>query len=209
MKKTVFTALLAALALAASLVIANEASTKSEKAVLGQAAPDFTLTSASGNEHSLSDFKGKIVVLEWVNHSCPFVRKHYSAGNMQRLQREYTTAGVVWLTICSSAQGKQGWMSNDDIQEARSALQTAETAYLVDATGDVGRRYDARRTPEMYIIDADGTLVYHGAIDSDPSADPAAIEGADNYVAVALNSLISGQPIATAQTRPYGCTVKY
>lgn len=178
-------------------------------AEVGQPAPDFTLTSAAGNSHSLSDFKGKIVVLEWVNHSCPFVVKHYNSGNMQALQAQYTGQEVVWLSICSSAEGKQGYMTPEQILAARSAAKAAATAYLIDASGEVGRLYDARRTPEMFIIDAEGTLVYHGAIDSNSSPNPDTIPEATNYVAAALDALIAGEPISESQTRPYGCSVKY
>ncbi len=180
-----------------------------QEAEVGSMAPDFTLTSAMGNKHSLSDFKGKVVVLEWVNHGCPFVVKHYATGNMQKLQKDYTSQDVIWLSICSSAEGEQGWMENSDILEARAALQAASTAYLVDESGEVGRLYRAQRTPEMFVIDASGKIVYHGAIDDNSTASHASVATANNYVVAALNAVLAGQPVATPKTRPYGCTVKY
>lgn len=175
----------------------------------GDAAPDFTLTSAKGNSHSLSDFKGKYVVLEWVNHGCPFVKKHYDVGNMQMLQKKYTGKDVVWLSICSSAEGKQGYMTPAEIIKAREAVGAASTAYLIDEAGTVGKAYGARRTPEMFIVDPEGMIVYHGAIDSNPSASSDTIDGATNYVMVALEAAMAGKPIEQPVTRPYGCSVKY
>lgn len=176
---------------------------------IGESAPDFTLTDTHGNSHSLSDYAGQIVVLEWINHECPFVRKHYESGNMQRLQAEITADGGAWLVINSSAPGLQG---HTDAETANALIEqtgSRETARLLDHDGVVGRLYDAKVTPHMYVIDTDGILVYNGAIDSNPSADPATIEGATNYVREAVNALRAGEPVEVATTRPYGCTVKY
>jgi peroxiredoxin len=176
---------------------------------LGKPAPAFKLKDCSGKEHSLSDYAGKIVVLEWVNHGCPFVVKHYSSGNMQKLQADATSKGVVWLSICSSAPGKQGHMSAADASKKCEEVGSKATAYLLDEDGTVGKLYGATRTPEMFVINADGILVYKGAIDSVKSTDPKDIEGATNYVSAALEELLAGKPVTTAQTTPYGCSVKY
>lgn len=175
----------------------------------GQAAPDFTLTDTSGTSHNLSDFKGKWVVLEWVNHGCPFVVKHYKSGNMQGLQKKYTDKGVVWLSICSSAPGTQGHMSPGDAAEARNKVGANSTAYLLDEDGTVGKTYGAKTTPQMVVINPEGTIVYHGAIDSIKSTNVDDIKKADNYVADALDAGMAGKPIAVAQSQPYGCSVKY
>ena len=142
---------------------------------VGGAAPDFTLKSAAGKDVSLSDFKGKVVVLEWTNNGCPFVKKHYGPGNMQKLQKEAAAKGVVWLTICSSAPGKQGNLSPEEVVAMNSSNGSAATDYLLDPDGKVGRLYEAKRTPEMYVINQKGDLVYHGAIDDKKSPDPADI----------------------------------
>lgn len=176
---------------------------------VGKTAPDFTLPSADGSEISLGDQKGKIVVLEWVNHGCPFVKKHYDSGNMQKLQKEAVADGVVWLSICSSAPGKQGHMEAAEILEATGSKGAAATAYLIDEEGTVGRLYGAKRTPEMYVVDAEGVLAYHGAIDNDPSASTAGIETATNHVTAALADLNAGKAVGTPETEAYGCSVKY
>lgn len=176
---------------------------------VGKPAPDFTLKDCSGNEVSLTDYKGKVVVLEWVNHGCPFVVKHYASGNMQKLQADATAKGVVWLSICSSAPGKQGHKSPADALKACQEKQTAATAYLLDESGEVGKKYGAKVTPELYIINADGVLVYHGAIDDKKSTDPADIAGAKNFVAAALDEVLAGKPVSTPVTEAYGCSVKY
>lgn len=172
-------------------------------------APDFRLTDINGQEHSLSDFKGKIVVLEWVNHGCPFVQKFYDVGAMQALQREATEKGVIWLSICSSAPGKQGHYSPEEWRKINAEKQGAATAVLLDEDGKVGRLYGARTTPHMFVIDANGILVYQGAIDSIRSTDSDDIPKAKNYVREALADLAAGRPVATPQTQPYGCSVKY
>ena len=177
--------------------------------VVGQPAPDFTLPDIEGNEHSLSDYKGKFVVLEWVNHGCPFVRKFYDVGEMQRLQKKYAEKNVVWLTICSSRQGTQGYYTPEQAREVVAEKKAKHAAYLYDQPGDVGRLYGARVTPEMYVINPDGILIYHGAIDSIRSTNPADIERAENYVVSALREAMAGQEVSTPTSVAYGCTVKY
>jgi peroxiredoxin len=176
---------------------------------VGGVAPDFTLKSAAGKDVSLSDFEGKVVVLEWTNSGCPFVKKHYGSGNMQKLQKEATSKGVVWLSICSSAPDKQGNLTDKEALALTAKNGSASTAYLLDPDGKVGRLYEAKRTPEMYVINQKGDLVYHGAIDDKKTPDPADISGAKNYVAAALDDVLAGKPVATPQTEAYGCSVKY
>jgi len=176
---------------------------------IGQPAPAFTLKDSTGKEHSLADYKGKVVVLEWINHGCPFVKKHYDSGNMQKLQEDATDHGVVWLAVCSSAPEKQGHMTPEAATANLTEVKSNATAYLLDEDGKVGKLYDARTTPEMYIINSDGVLVYAGAIDDKPTANAADIEGAVNYVRTALEEMKEGKPITTAQTKSYGCSVKY
>ena len=178
-------------------------------AMVGQAAPNFTLADATGQEHSLADFKGKYVVLEWVNFDCPFVKKHYGAGNMQALQAEYTGKDVVWLSICSSAPGKQGHFDGSSLTDRIAAEKSAATAYLIDSNGAVGRLYDAKTTPHMYVINPKGMLVYAGAIDDKPSTKPEDIPGAMNYVKATLDAAMGGKEVEFASTKSYGCSVKY
>jgi peroxiredoxin len=172
-------------------------------------APDFTLPDSRGAEHALSDYRGKVVVLEWTNHDCPFVRKHYGSDNMQSLQRTFTGRDVVWLSVISSAPGKQGHVSPEQADQLTASRNAAPTAVLLDSSGEVGRSYGAKTTPHMYIIDPQGTLVYMGGIDSIRSANPADIPKATPYVALSLNEVLAGQPVSNPVTRPYGCTVKY
>lgn len=172
-------------------------------------APDFSLPSASGETVSLSDFRGKTVVLEWSNHGCPFVRKHYESGNMQALQQDLTGEDVVWLTIISSAPGEQGHVSAAQAQALTSQRGAHPTHVLLDPDGTVGNLYRARTTPHMYMITGEGSLVYQGAIDDKPSARPASLDGAHNYVRAAWQSVKAGEPVAVSSTKPYGCTVKY
>lgn len=176
---------------------------------IDQPAPDFSLTDCSGKKVSLSDFKGKVVVLEWVNHNCPFVAKHYGSGNMQKLQAGATAKGVVWLSICSSAPGKPGYATPADASKKCAETQSAASAFLIDESGEVGKTYGAKVTPEMYVIDANGVLVYHGAIDDKKSTNPGDIAGAKNYVAAALDEVLAGKSVSTPKTDPYGCGVKY
>jgi len=174
-----------------------------------EAAPEFTLTDTKGIAHKLSDFKGKYVVLEWVNHGCPFVVKHYSQGHMQALQKAQTADGVIWLSICSSAEGKQGHMTSDEWNAKITEVGSASTAVLIDEDGTVGKRYGAKVTPHLYVIDPAGILIYQGAIDSIRSTDAADIADAKNYVTEALAQHKAGQPVAVPQTQAYGCGIKY
>ncbi len=176
---------------------------------VGDKAPEFTLPAADGSTQSLSSFAGKTVVLEWYNKDCPFVRKHYDSGNMQKLQKEYGAKDVVWLTINSSAEGKQGYMTAEESKADIAKEGAAPAHLLIDADGKVGKLYDAKTTPNMYVIDKDGKLAYAGAIDDKPSADKADIEGAKNYVTAAVDALAEGKPVEVSSTKPYGCGVKY
>jgi peroxiredoxin len=175
----------------------------------GSPAPDFTLTDSTGKAHSLSDFAGQYVVLEWTNHQCPFVVKHYREGHMQDLQESMTGEGVVWLQIISSAEGKQGYLEPAEAEQLRQSEEMHSTAKLLDVTGDVGRAYDARTTPHMYLINPDGVLVYQGAIDSVKSTRTEDIADAENYLVSAYRSAVAGEPIDKGTTTPYGCSVKY
>ncbi|HTQ31084.1 MAG TPA: thioredoxin family protein [Opitutaceae bacterium] len=180
------------------------------KVEVGQPAPGFTLTDIDGQTHSLSDYKGKIVVLEWNNPDCPIVHKHYESGNIPGLQKSAISDGVVWLMINSGAPGKEGAdYTPDQIKAWLQKYSAAPTAYCYDHDGKVGHLYNAKTTPDMYVINADGILVYEGAIDSIRSADISDIAKATNYVKVALDAIKSGQPVPTPVSRPYGCSVKY
>ncbi len=167
-------------------------------------APEFRLPGVDGRTYALSDFRGKVVVLEWTNHGCPFVIKHYGAGNMQRLQKEYTARGIVWLSICSSAPGKQGHMDAAAWRKTNERLGVGATAVLIDEDGKVGRMYGAKVTPHMFVVGADGGVLYRGAIDDKPSPNPADIPGAKNHVAAMLDAALGGGPVERAETRPYG-----
>lgn len=172
-------------------------------------APDFTLTDTNGKNHSLSDFKGKYVVLEWVNYECPFVKKHYGSDNMQKLQKEAAGKDVVWLSINSSAKGKQGYFEPHEVNQIMENSGAKPAAYLLDTDGKVGKTYGASTTPHMYVVDPEGNLIYQGAIDSNPSFDPKVIPSSTNYVMAALNAAMGGQAIENASTKSYGCSVKY
>jgi peroxiredoxin len=174
-----------------------------------EAAPDFKLTDSNGKEHSLSDFKGKYVILEWVNYECPFVVKHYKSGNMQSLQKELSSDEVVWLSINSSAEGKQGNYAPEQVNEIMANSDAHPTAYLLDAEGDVGQLYGAKTTPHMFIINPEGNVIYQGAIDDKPTFDQNDIPGATNYVREALTAAKKGESFEPATTTPYGCSVKY
>ncbi len=176
---------------------------------VGKAAPLFTLKDSEGKEHSLADFKGKFVVLEWVNYDCPFVRKHYRSGNMQKLQKTYTEKEVAWLSICSSAPGKQGYFEQPELKERITQGKAVPTAYLIDASGDVGHKYDAKTTPHMFIIDPNGILIYAGGIDDTPSTDVADITTATNYVQTTLDAAMADKEVRVQSSKPYGCSVKY
>ena len=176
---------------------------------VGQPAPDFSLPDTNGQNHRLSQYKGKWVVLEWYQPDCPFVRKHYGSGNMQALQREFTAKGVVWLSIDSSAPGQEGNYPADKLNEIASSQGVARTALLLDPDGKVGHTYGAKTTPDMYIINPEGKLVYEGAIDSKPTTSVADLKVATNYVKVALDDSMNGKSVPQTVTRPYGCSVKY
>lgn len=177
--------------------------------VIGQPAPAFQVKDADGKTRSLAEFKGKTVVLEWTNEGCPYVQKHYNSGNMQGLQRQAAKDGAVWLTIISSAPGTQGYKEPAEAKAWKTKVKAAPTAILLDPDGKVGRAYDAKTTPHMYIVDKAGTLVYMGGIDDKPTADPASLKGAKNYVLAALADVKAGRAVAQAATKPYGCSVKY
>ena len=175
---------------------------------VGETAPAFSLTGEDGKPHSLADYKGKTVVLEWTNAECPFVKKHY-AGNMQSLQKTYTGKDVVWLSINSSAAGKQGAVDAAGASAIIKEKGAAPTHVLLDGSGEVGRLYQAKTTPHMFIVDKSGKLAYAGGIDSEASADPADVATATPYVKNALDELIAGKTVSTAVTKPYGCSIKY
>jgi peroxiredoxin len=175
----------------------------------GEVAPDFTLTDSNGTSHKLSDFRGKLVVLEWLNHECPFVKKHYSGGDMQKLQKEYTAKGVVWLSIISSAPGKQGHRTGPQADVDTQDKNASPTAVLLDPAGEVGQKYGAKTTPEMFVLDKEGKMIYAGAIDSIKSTDSADIAKAENHVRQALDAALADKPVPTPKTTPYGCSVKY
>ena len=176
---------------------------------VGTAAPDFSLTDAKGETYSPSQYKGKYVVLEWFNPECPFVKKHYGSGNMQKLQEEYTSKGVVWLTIDSNAPGSEGNLSADAASKVMTGWKTRQTALLLDPEGKAGRAYGAKNTPNMVVINPEGKIVYEGAIDSKATPNPADIPNSTNYVKVALDESLAGKPVTTSTTKPYGCSVKY
>lgn len=177
--------------------------------VVGQPAPDFSLTDLNGQIHRLSDYRGKVVVLEWTNPECPFVRKHYDSGNLPSLQKAARADGVVWLAINSGHPGAQGDFEPAQVRAWLDAKGAAPTAYFRDRDGKVGHLYDARATPHLFVITADGTLVYQGGIDSIPSAKISDLPRATNYVRAALASVKAGEPVAVPTSRPYGCSVKY
>jgi peroxiredoxin len=176
---------------------------------IGKPAPNFSLPDTNGKTRSLADYKGKYVVLEWYQPDCPFVRKHYRSGNMQALQKQYTAKGVAWLSIDSSAPGEQGNYPAGKLNEIAAQDSASRTALLLDTSGDVGRLYGAKTTPDMYVIDPKGILVYKGAIDNKRSTDLADVQTATNYVKGALDAVMSGKTVPTTATQPYGCSVKY
>lgn len=192
----------------ALLLTAGIAST-STAATVGETAPAFSLPAADGATVTLEQFKGKVVVLEWFNKECPFVRKHYDSKNMQNLQKELAAKDVVWLTVNSGAEGKQGHETAAQALETLSKEGAAPAHYLMDTDGTVGKLYDAKTTPHMFVIDKDGKLVYAGAIDDKASAYVTDIEGAKNYVRTAVEETLAGQAVTEASTKSYGCGVKY
>src|SRR3989440_12025144 len=176
---------------------------------VGSAAPEFSVPDANGKTHSLSEYKGKYVVLEWFNPECPFVKKHYGSDNMQKLQQEYTGKGVVWLTIDSNAPGTEGNLTPEQAQKVATSWKTQQTALLLDPDGKVGRAYGSKNTPNMVIINSEGKIAYEGAIDSKATPNPADIPSSTNYIKAALDQSLAGKSISTPQTKPYGCSVKY
>lgn len=215
MKKFLGMAALAAMLSLVFAVFALSQDSKEKKvevtmtAEISKPAPNFKLTSAIGKEHSMSDYKGQWVVLEWVNLQCPFVLKHYNSKNMQTLQQTYTKKEVVWLSICSSAPGKQGNFSGDELIAKIKEVSSNSTAYLIDGDGKVGHTYGAKTTPHMFIINPKGVLVYAGAIDDKASTKVEDVKGAANFVVAALDAGLAKKEIKVSSTVSYGCSVKY
>ena len=206
MQKIIF----AALCLGAALgIVVTAENARAALASVGQRAPDFTLQGGDGKAHSLSDYKGKFVVLEWTNPNCPFVHKFYDSGTMQTLQKTETGKGVIWLRINSSAVSSSDHQTASEIAAYEKKYQVAATGSLIDSDGTVGHLYGARTTPHMFVIDPKGDLIYAGGIDSKPSTDPEDIASATNYVTAALDEVMAGKPVMTPTARPYGCSVKY
>lgn len=175
----------------------------------GDVAPDFSLKDSKDNLQKLSSYAGKFVVLEWMNPDCPFVKKHYSGGNMQSLQKKYTGKGVIWLSIISSAPGKQGYCTGPQAEAHRKDQKASPTAVLLDPSGEVGQTYGAKTTPHIFILNPEGKVIYAGAIDSLRSTNPADCARADNYIRETLDAALAGQPVPHPSTQPYGCGVKY
>jgi alkyl hydroperoxide reductase subunit AhpC len=202
MKRSILFTMLVALVLCAvpSLIWA---------AKVGEAAPEFTATASNGKTFRLSDYRRKYVVLEWHNNGCPYVGKHYNSGNMQRLQKQWTSRSVVWFTILSSAPGKQGYVTASEENEYLAKMQAAPTAALLDPTGEIGHLYDAKTSPQMVVINPQGVVIYSGAVDDKPTTDLQDVPNATNYVSLALEEAMAGKQVQTAATRPYGCSVKY
>jgi peroxiredoxin len=194
---------------AAAVVFAFSVTAAHAAAVVGQPAPAFSVKDSRGKTHTLAQYQGKTVVLEWTNDQCPFVKKHYESGNMQALQKDATKSGVVWLSVISSAPGKQGHVLGKQADALTVARKAAPSAVLQDDSGVMGKAYGAKTTPHMYVIDKTGTLVYAGGIDDIPSAETSDIPKSRNFVKLALADLAAGKSVATATSRPYGCSVKY
>jgi hypothetical protein len=192
----------------ASLALGS-AFTAAAQAVVNQPAPAFSAKDATGKTVSLADFKGRHVVLEWVNPGCPFVQKHYNSGNMPATQKDAMAKGVVWLSVSSTAKDAGDYLPPAELARWLQSKSGAPTATLIDEEGKLGRSYGARTTPHMYLIDPQGKLIYAGAIDSKPSANPADIRTATNYVKQAVGEAVAGKPVSQAQTQAYGCSIKY
>jgi len=175
----------------------------------GTPAPDFKGTDSTGAQHTLSEYRGKFVVLEWANQGCPYDRKHYLSGSMEAQQREWTAKGVIWLSVISSAPGEQGYVTPAEENTYLKTMHAAPTAALLDPNGTIGRLYAAKTTPHIFIIDPTGKLIYQGAIDDKPTTDQEDLKGARNYLNETLTAAMAGKPIQIASTRPYGCSVKY
>jgi peroxiredoxin len=194
---------------AITLLMAASLSVGAQSIRVGSPAPEFTATDSQGRIQTLDQYRGKYVVLEWHNQGCPFTRKHYVSGNMQNLQKEWTAKGVVWFTVISSAPGTQGYVTPPQENAYLAQMHAAPTAVLLDPDGKVGHLYNAKTTPQMFVIDPQGKLIYAGAIDDKPTPDPDDIRGADNYVSDALTAAMAGKSVATPYSRSYGCSVKY
>ncbi len=193
---------------AAALLILSASSAFAAPAI-GQPAPAFTAVDSNGASRSLAEFKGRTVVLEWTNNECPYTRKHYDSGNMQKLQQEATASGVVWLSVISSAPGKEGYVSGAEANALTASHGAHPSAVLLDSSGTVGQAYEAQTTPHMFVIDKVGVLRYMGAIDDKPTVSPASLAGARNYVRQALAAVASGHAVQVTTSEPYGCSVKY
>jgi peroxiredoxin len=201
-KRSIFAFIVIAIAMVAAPLLSSAAK-------IGAAAPDFTASASNGKSYRLSDFRGKFVVLEWHNNGCPYTRKHYESGNMQRLQKEWTARGVIWFTVISSAPGTQGYVTADQENAYMSRMHADPTAALLDASGDLGHMYDAKTTPHMIVVNPAGSIIYDGAIDDHPTSDQSDIAKSKNFVDEALTEAMAGKPVDTPATRPYGCSVKY
>jgi peroxiredoxin len=197
------------LLLSALTCLASTALFAADSPPVGSTAPDFSVSDSKGKTQSVSQYKGKYVVLEWFNPECPFVKKHYGSGNMQKLQEEFTGKGVVWLTIDSSAPETEGNLTPDQANAKIAEWKAHSTAFLVDPEGKAGRTYGAKNTPHMFVINPEGKIIYEGAIDSKASPNPADIPTSTNYVKVALDEALAGKTVSNPTTRPYGCSVKY
>jgi peroxiredoxin len=198
-----------ATAAALSIGVSGQALSATGNPQVGQPAPNFTALDSNGKTVNLADFKGKVVVLEWTNHQCPYTVKHYVTGNMQKVQARSKELGVVWLTIVSSEPGTQGYVTAKEANDLTTSRNARPDHVLLDPKGVVGKAYDARVTPHMYIVDKEGTLVYMGGIDDKPTARHSSVEGAKNYVLEALDDMQAGRKIQEPVTRHYGCTIKY
>ena len=194
---------IAALVGALALVMSAQA------AEVGKPAPDFNTTDAKGQALDLKNLKGKVVVLEWINHGCPFVKKHYGAGNMQKIQETYTAKGVVWISVSSASKQSPTFLDEAALLKLSAEKQSKASHLVVDASGTIGKSYGAKVTPHLFVINKEGVLVYDGAIDSNKSADPADIPKAENFVTKALDAVLEGKPVEKPKTEPYGCGVKY
>jgi hypothetical protein len=192
-----------------ALAVASLSAPAFAAAVVGQKAPEFTAKDATGKTVNLADFKGKTVVLEWVNPGCPYVRKHYGSGNMQSTQKDAVDKGVVWLAVNSTDTGHPDYLAPAALQSWMTEQKAAATHTLMDESGSIGQQYAARTTPHMYIISPQGNLVYAGGIDSISSARAEDIKQATNYIKQSLGETLAGKPISMATTKPYGCSVKY
>ena len=175
----------------------------------GSPAPDFKGTDSNGVQHTLSEYRGKFVVLEWANKGCPYDQKHYLSGSMENLQKEWTAKGVVWLSVISSAPGEQGYVTPSEENTYLKTMHAAPTAALLDPTSAIARLYEAKTTPHIFVIDPAGKLIYQGAIDDKPTTDQQDLKGARNYLNETLTTAMAGEPVPVASTRPYGCSVKY